>query len=983
VIRWDQALSLAALAVLLSCGHRSDRAASGRSPSDSLLQRGESLYRAEKFDSARAAWTLALRQTRAGHDAEAEARVLTWLGLVAGRLGDLHEARGLGEEALAIKIRLSMTSELAGSYGALGMVALSENRNQDAVRLFERALETARGANDTRAEAESSGRLGLVLTYLGDFTRARAAQRTARHSARMLGEAHLEANALANEAMVDIYVGDAHSAITRLDTALVMYRRIGFAAGEQNALGQLATAYELTGEEDQAFVVLDSSLSIARRLGLREEEADLLRLIGGLHLSVGDYRIALRYYNEAEAGMRGAGLDANLGSVLRGAANAHLRLDNVPRADALLREALRLHLSSGEPLERLDDLLLATEIDFRIGGLPRAEPRLREARAVADEVNTRGSRIAVTLAEAHLADLAGDFRRVLHVLREAGSELAAGDYGAEWLAMSLVARAHARLGQLDSAVVSGQIAVTAVERLRGALASEALRATYVADRADVYGDLVLALLRLNRNEEAFALADAARSRTLLEHIGSARADALPELIEGERVLRRIDALVQRLRETERGRLRERGESDDSVAAPIAAELAAARGEYEALLVRSAQRNPRATALLGAEPVRLDTVRASLLPGEVLLEYLVTPTRLIVFAVTAGAVRIHQAELAGPTLAQRIRLIRELWGARSLEWKDGLPAARALHQTLIAPLVSAGMLAEASRVFIVPHGMLGQVPFAALQDRTTGRFLAQDFALVHLPSAAALPALRQRGSGSAGWVGVATGFAPIPGELPATRTELEALRASVPQAQLLFGSRATESAVRDALAGKGLVHVATHGILNVRHPMFSRIELARPAKVRTDDDGRLEVHEVLGLTIRSPLVFFSGCETGAGLEWTAELVRGTGDLTLAQAVLSAGAADVIMTLWRIDDVGAAEFAAAFYRGFRSMPVADALASAQRQMANDARYASPYYWAGYTLSGDGGPAFRSQVSAGASVSSTRGLTPSPVVSRRSQQ
>ena len=71
-------------------------------------------------------------------------------------------------------------------------------------------------------------------------------------------------------------------------------------------------------------------------------------------------------------------------------------------------------------------------------------------------------------------------------------------------------------------------------------------------------------------------------------------------------------------------------------------------------------------------------------------------------------------------------------------------------------------------------------------------------------------------------------------------------------------------------------------------MFSRLELSRVAGTRAEDDGRLEVHELLGLTIRSPLVFLSGCETGAQQEWLDDPVRGTGDLTLAQAVLSAGA-----------------------------------------------------------------------------------------------
>ena len=40
-------------------------------------------------------------------------------------------------------------------------------------------------------------------------------------------------------------------------------------------------------------------------------------------------------------------------------------------------------------------------------------------------------------------------------------------------------------------------------------------------------------------------------------------------------------------------------------------------------------------------------------------------------------------------------------------------------------------------------------------------------------------------------------------------------------------------------------------------------------------------------------------------------KGTAELTLAQAFLSAGAANVILTLWRIDDAGAGEFAKAFY------------------------------------------------------------------------
>jgi CHAT domain-containing protein len=247
---------------------------------------------------------------------------------------------------------------------------------------------------------------------------------------------------------------------------------------------------------------------------------------------------------------------------------------------------------------------------------------------------------------------------------------------------------------------------------------------------------------------------------------------------------------------------------------------------------------------------------------------------------------------------------------------------------------------------------------------------QDYSVTTLPSAAALPALRAQRHATGQLASPAVGMAPFPDELPATKQEVAVFQTSMPGATVRVGSSATERELRGALANPagGLVHVATHGVLNVRNPMFSRIELARPTEPVGDDDGRLEVHELLGLRIASTLVFLSGCETGAAQEWSDDPVRGAADLTLAQAFLSAGASNVIVTLWRIDDAGAAAFAEQFYRALPRQGLADAVAAAQRSMASDARYQSPYYWAGYVLSGGGGPgdAARAQEAGVASVS-----------------
>jgi CHAT domain-containing protein len=247
-------------------------------------------------------------------------------------------------------------------------------------------------------------------------------------------------------------------------------------------------------------------------------------------------------------------------------------------------------------------------------------------------------------------------------------------------------------------------------------------------------------------------------------------------------------------------------------------------------------------------------------------------------------------------------------------------------------------------------VLAYFPFAALVDSATGRFLVQDYALLILPSASALPALRGRVGASLSGA-TAEIFAPDAAALPGTGVEAATLGRSLAQVTVRLGRDATEPAARRALASGGLVHLATHGELNPRNPMFSYVLTAAGRAADPGDDGRLEVHEILGLRVRSPLVFLSGCETGLGAAWSSGFAPGEDFATLARAFLYAGARNVVATLWRVDDQGAAVFAERFYRQLSGDGPVVALAEAQRGLLADPRYHAPYYWAGYTLAGDG--------------------------------
>jgi CHAT domain-containing protein len=239
--------------------------------------------------------------------------------------------------------------------------------------------------------------------------------------------------------------------------------------------------------------------------------------------------------------------------------------------------------------------------------------------------------------------------------------------------------------------------------------------------------------------------------------------------------------------------------------------------------------------------------------------------------------------------------------------------------------------------------------------------------LHLPSAAGLNVLRgAHGDPPArSRKSQATAFAPFPTALPGSLREVGAFQAGLGRGTVRAGKRATEQRLRQALSEGGIVHLATHGVLNSRNPMFSRVDLIA-GRGNPRDDGRLEVHELLALRTDASLVFLSGCETGVGAAWSTQFERGEDYATLAQAFLFSGVGNVVGTLWPIQDDGAAVFAGLFYAALGSQPPAEALATAQRQLLKDGRFGSPYHWAAYQVFGSNDLELPPHIAAGLSVS-----------------
>ena len=455
-----------------------------------------------------------------------------------------------------------------------------------------------------------------------------------------------------------------------------------------------------------------------------------------------------------------------------------------------------------------------------------------------------------------------------------------------------------------------------------------------------------------------------RARQMLELLTRGRvarpASRDSVLVEQEQDLRRqIAELTQQLEREEGAVGLRRGHdlaSSGSISSGVTREaLARAQERYAQLLADLRDDDSTVGPIVRLDVTSWRDVARRLSPGEVLLEYLVSDSATVVFVVTPDSLRVVDLNVgrrAVETLVDFARgtLARPQAGpAASGSRAAWRPPLRRLYRQLIEPVEATGALAGARRLVILPHAELHYLPFAALirpGDRRgeADEFLIERYDIGYSPSASLWLRLgRRRPRGSSGVLALAPRMAGLPG----SREEVEAIRALYGrEATVLANGAASEPAFRAAAPRYGVLHLATYGVLNKHNPLFSYVSLNPGAGA----DGRLEVHEVFGLTLDARLIVLSACQTALGSGAVSDVPPGDDWVGLVRAFLSVGADNVIATLWPVEDRSTARLMERLHRGLRSgAPEATALAAAQRAALRVPETADPFYWAGFVLVG----------------------------------
>ena len=372
------------------------------------------------------------------------------------------------------------------------------------------------------------------------------------------------------------------------------------------------------------------------------------------------------------------------------------------------------------------------------------------------------------------------------------------------------------------------------------------------------------------------------------------------------------------------------------------------------------------------------------PGTVVLEYYLGRERSFLWALTPGAIESFELPPREVLEAEARRAAFLLAASnQALARRQAELALADLSRRLLAPV--ALLLRGMKRLVIVPDGALWYISFAALPDPGAGGPagaeppLVVGHEIVTLPSLAVLSRLRRDAAGrrpAPGTVAVVADpvfdsldprVTPSPevpkktsvprggkgarlARLPFSRAEAQAiLSVAPPQGTLaaLDFDASRETVLSGRLAQYRIVHFATHAVLNTENPELSGVMLSMVDPHGRPRDGFLRLADIYRLSLPADLVVLSACRTALGRE-----IRGEGMVGLTRGFFSAGARQVLVSLWPVEDRATAELMRRFYLAMlgRGRPPAAALREAQTTMWRDEGWRSAYYWAGFSLQGD---------------------------------
>ena len=853
-----------------------------------------------------------------------------------------REARNHGDTKKALRIlELAQTvAERAGAQQAralalnnTGLVYYDQGDYGEALDWYQRSLALSESLHDDAGTARSLNNMGAVYMDCGEFTSAWENFQKSLALGEKIHSARLIANALGNMAIMHGQRGDYVQALALFQKTYDLHEPSGDKRALAVDLIDLGNVFLWQGDFAQSEDHFRRSLALSESAGLKPLMAYALGDLGRIAEFRGDLPDAVKKYESSLAICTEVGDKACAGSSLSFIGSAFSEMGDQAKAIEYFRKSMDLHKSMGGGKEAEVTLTKLAAAYNRKGEFQEAARIAEEARDAAESLGLREA-----LWRAHL---------------EAG-------------------KAYQGAGEPARADEELSRSIAIIEEMRQDVAgAESEQENFFEGKLEPYHRKLELLVSANRNAEAFAFAERAKARVLVDVLknGTTQLDAL--MTDGERAhdheLRmKLASLNARLMHQRQGPAR-----DSAVMTNLTAELERTRLAYSAYEAALYAQHPQWKLQSGSiEPVALDQA-LELLPeaDSAFVEFVVTDGKLYTFVAAGGprkrgpaTVRVLTTAISRKELTDRVQNFRGQLAGRDLAFRT---SAAALYRLLLAP--AGAELRGKRHVLVVPDGVLWELPFQALVS-PAGKYVLEECAISYAPSLTALKAMiegrQQRrpasgqtqllAMGNPAWGGSAEQSVKALyrgqelGSLPLAETEVRELGRIYGESQshIYVGKEARESRFKAEAGEANVLHLATHGILNNASPLYSYLLLAGEGD-GSAEDGLLEAKELMRMKLRAELVVLSACETARG-----RVGAGEGVIGLSWALFVSGVPTTVLSQWKVESESTSRLMVAFHRNRKEgMSDAAALQAAALLIRKDPAYQHPFYWTPFIVIGAG--------------------------------
>ena len=868
-----------------------------------------------------------------------ETVALNNLGSAYKSICQYDRARDYHDRSLNLAINIEYPKGQADALGNLGNLYQALNKPLEALASHEQNLELARAMDDRSAEANALGNLGWAYYALADYPKAKQYHQRYLELARELGDLQGEARAIGNLGSVYYRYGQYTKAIKNYQQYLNRATQMNDRQGKVIALSGLGNNYNALGQPLEAMKYLQQAWENAKEIGDCRSESATLNGLGLSLQDLGGYERAINYFEQSLELAEKYKDERGKGHVVGNLGSTYLEWGTRDKKPEYFRRAIEYYLQKLE--------IVRKNKDFRSEGAVLTNMGVAYTKSGDYET---------------AADSFSQARQIL---------LKIGDRDAYGQAIAGTAFLHQQRGETERAIALYREAIEITENIRSQLMVGAFKSSFEERQVNTYERIIELLWDRGDKREAFSYVERGRAKTFLDRLADGQinfhSQAEPELLERERELQ--IARIAKRNESIALKNHDEDEQDTKAIAKVEEELIDIEQEYTNLLTQIELQHSEVASLVSLQPrklLSLAQIQQKLDDETTLVEYFVTPERTFAFVITRYSFDSVELEVKENQFQEGLEKLRQF---ADIELDLHPDALQKFYEWSIAPLQTH--LSSSKNLIIVPHGILHYLPFAALTDGS--KYLIDTYNVATLPSANVLNFLNGNETArktSTPSKSVIEAFLaklkdlknyllgdrtlskililgnPVTSmpDLKNAAKEAQAI-AKLYQTQAFLEQKATERVLRSQVEESEIVHLAAHGEYNNRNPLFSTIHLAQDE--REQYDGRLEVHEVYGLNLaRAKLVVLSACETNIG-----DLSKGDELVGLNRAFIYAQTPTVIASLWSVDDEPTSLLMEQFYTYLRrGMNKAQALRQAQQVVRKI--YPHPYFWAAFSLTGDGG-------------------------------